>query len=158
MGLIGTPVALLSIANCEAFVQRTIDRSTIRFAPAEREELLAEGLAILYELADSYAPGLGGREASTSTFDGYAAMFLPRRLGDAWHKSHPEHRYVTDPDTGRRGWVYGAPMVSLNGLTDSPEGGDHHLRFAHRVGDFIQAASLGLSRSRIPSAGRRLAQ
>jgi hypothetical protein len=146
MGLIGQPVAILDIANAEAFVQRTIDASGIQYSPHEREELLAEGLAILFELARKYNPGCGGRDASNSRFSGYAAMFLPRRLGDAWHRWHPEHRYVTDPTTGKRGWRYDRPTISLDGLAerDEEDNADHQLHRARTITAFVHTATVAL--------------
>lgn len=152
----GPPIVLLDIANCEAFVQRTIDRSQITYGPAEREELLSEGLTILYELAGKYNPGVGGRDATRSRFSGYAAMFLPRRLGDAWHKSHPNHRYVTHPDTGKRGWYYDLEAVSLDQLTDHAEssdngGADRQLLNARTITAFCHTATLSLLSRITPS-------
>lgn len=150
MGIIaGPPVRILDVANAEAFVQRTIDASGIQYSPHEREELLAEGLTILYELAAKYNPGVGGRDASNSRFSGYAAMFLPRRLGDAWHKWHPEHRYITDPTTGKRGWRYDQPMISLDGLTDTSDqdehgGVDRFLQHARTITSFCHCSTISL--------------
>jgi hypothetical protein len=84
-------------------------------------------------------------------------MFLPRRLGDAWHKWHPEHRYVTDPETGKRGWSYTPAMLSLDGLTDSssdPEqrGADRFLLNARSINAFCHATASKLGLSRIATA------
>jgi len=151
MGLIGEPVRILDVANAEAFVQRTIDASQIQYSASEREELLAEGLTILFELAGKYRPlpARPGIDAQPGRFSGYAAMFLPRRLGDAWHKWHPEHRYVTNPSTGKRGWHYEKPMVSLDGLADgnTARGGEHHLLNARGIAAFCHTASICFSPS-----------
>jgi hypothetical protein len=145
MGLIGRHVAVLDIANGEAFVQRCIDKSAIPHGPDEREELLAEGLTILCELAAKYKPlpARPGIDKQAGRFSGYAAMFLPRRLGDAWHKSHPEHRYVTNPETGKRGWHYGPGMLSLDGLAGAAgESSESHLLNARALGAFCHTASI----------------
>lgn len=151
MGLIGESVAILDVANAEAFVQRCIDKSTIRYDSSEREELLAEGLTILYELAGKYKPlpMRPGIDKKAGRFSGYAAMFLPRRLGDAWHKSHPEHLYITDPESGKRGWHYGAGPLSLDSLTESANpgdsyGGERHLLHARTITSFCHAATVAL--------------
>jgi hypothetical protein len=113
------PIRLADIANVEAFVEAAITKSRIPLEPGEREVLLSEGLTILYELYSKYKPGVGGRDATRSRFSGYAAMFLPRRLGDAWRRSHRDsHRYVTNPDTGQRGWVYAERPASLEQLRE----------------------------------------
>jgi hypothetical protein len=145
MGLLGQPVAILDIENCEAFVQRTIDRSGIEYSASEREELLAEGLTILCELAGKYKPlpMRPGIDKQAGRFSGYAAMFLPRRLGDAWHKIHLEHRYVTNPDTGKRGWYYMPPVLSLDGLASGDaDSGEHHLLNARALNHFCHATSV----------------
>jgi hypothetical protein len=79
-------------------------------------------------------------------------MFLPRRLGDAWHKSHPEHRYITDPLTGKRGWRYDHPAVSLDAITAEPDGaGDRHLLHARAITHFSHCATLDLLGRTTPS-------
>ena len=81
----------------------------------ERDELHREGLAILYQLARRYQPRIGDA-TQDGRFSGYAAMFLPRKLGDAWHAMHPEHRHLTDKTTGERRWHYGDKAVSLEAV------------------------------------------
>lgn len=149
MGLLPAPIAILDIANAEAFVQRTIDRSGIEYSASEREELLAEGLTILCELAGKYKPlpMRPGIDKQAGRFSGYAAMFLPRRLGDAWHKMHLEHRYVTNPDTGKRGWYYDRPMLSLDELGGGAGGElrEHHLLHARGLTAFCHTASISFA-------------
>jgi hypothetical protein len=153
MGLIGQQIRLGDVDNLEAFVQRTIDRSQIQYSPQEREELLAEGLAISYELAAKYKPlpMRPGIDTKPGRFSGYLAMFLPRRLGDAWHRNHPNHRYITDPDTGLRSWHYEAPMLSLDSLMDQEQGdgmlgprygAEHQLMGARSITAFCHATNL----------------
>jgi hypothetical protein len=75
-------------------------------------------------------------------------MFLPRRLGDAWHRWHPEHRYITDPATGRRRWHYDPPTMSLDGLYEARGGdageslGDAALAKARTLRDFVPTTQL----------------
>lgn len=147
MGLLGEPIAIGDIANAEAFVQRTIDRSGIEYSASEREELLAEGLTILCELARKYKPlpMRPGIDKQAGRFSGYAAMFLPRRLGDAWHKMHLEHRYVTNPDTGKRGWYYDSPMLSLDELGGGGEQRESHLLHARGLPSFCHTASISFA-------------
>jgi hypothetical protein len=98
-------------------------------------------------LADRYKPQMSGYTQS-GRFSGYAAMFLPRRLGDAWHKWHPEHRYITDPETGKRGWHYDQPMISLDSLTNAAGGdsdqSDRHFLHAKPINGFCHAGTLRL--------------
>jgi hypothetical protein len=102
---LATPLRLHDVDDAEGFVAATISRSGIPFDPSEHQELMLEGLAILCELAAKYEPHRPGYKQA-GRFSGYAAQFLPRRLGDAWHRLHPNHRYVTDPVTGKRSWHY----------------------------------------------------
>lgn len=135
--LLPAKIRVHDIEDAEGFVAATIERSGIRPAPAEHEELLAEGLAILFELASRFEPQREGYERP-GRFSGFAAQFLPRKLGDAWHKLHPEHRYVTGED-GKRRWVYFEAPVSLDAALAGPDpdrsGGDSveaRLRSSHR--------------------------
>lgn len=144
MGMIsGPPIRILDVENAEGFVQRCIDKSQIPYGPDEREELLAEGLTILCALAGKYKPlpMRPGIDKQAGRFSGYAAMFLPRRLGDFWHQSHPEHRYITDAATGKRGWHYGQAAISLDGLNSLTPGADpeRHLLKAKTINAFCHA-------------------
>lgn len=110
-------VALGDIDDVWNFVAGTLNRferdAGITLEKDERDELQLEGICILFELAGRFEPHRPGY-AQAGRFSGYAAMFLPRRLGDAWHRSHPEHKYVTDPQTGKRRWEYLKGTVSLD--------------------------------------------
>jgi hypothetical protein len=113
------PTSLGDIEDVEAFVNGTLNASGIEFQAWEREDLVAEGLAILYSLFDRFEPHRPGY-ARPGKFSGFAAMFLPRKLGDSWHRNRPEHRYVTGPD-GHREWRFFRAHTSLDEITgDSP--------------------------------------
>ncbi len=116
-------VAIHTVLDVRAFVASTLNRSGIRFPEDEREELLAEGICIMVELGRAW----DGR----GKFDGYAAHYLPKRLADAWHKSHREHTYATTED-GSREWRYDQPPESLDqsARIDHPDwGGDGVVEF-----------------------------
>lgn len=117
--LLPAKIRVHDIEDAEGFVAATIERSGIRPAPTEHEELIAEGLAILYELAAKFEPQREGYD-TPGRFSGFAAQFLPRKLGDAWHKLHPEHRYVTGED-GKRHWVYFEAPASLDAVLAGPD-------------------------------------
>jgi hypothetical protein len=124
--LLTTSVSLHDIEDVERFVANSLHRSGLPFKPQEQEELISEGICILYELAERYEPKRVGY-AQAGRFSGYAAQFLPRRLGDAWHKRHPEHRRIAGED-GKRRWVYTEPALSFDeiislGPRRNPEGG-----------------------------------
>lgn len=112
--LLPTQIALHDVRDIEAFVAGRIYSSGLKLPPDEREELLLEGITISYELADRFEPHRPGY-ATAGRFSGYLAQFLSRRLSDAWHRSHPEHRTVRDAD-GKRRWQYDPPPVSLDAL------------------------------------------
>ena len=88
----------------------------------EREELVLEGIAIMYSLKQKYEPRRGDH-AQGGWFSGYAAYFLPKKLGEAWHRLHENHRYVTQPD-GKRKWVYLKESSSLEAMHERRTSGD----------------------------------
>jgi len=107
-------VALHDVKDASAFVHATINRSRIVLTLAEREDLHAEGMAIMVKLARDYQPHIAGHDHE-GRFSGYAAMYLPRKLGDVWHRNHPEHQLRTQDD-GKRRWEYSERAVSLDAL------------------------------------------
>jgi hypothetical protein len=142
--LLATPFRLHDIDDVEGFVAATIKRAGITADEDEMQELKLEGIAILFELERKFDPHRPGYDRP-GWFSGYAAQFLPRRLGDAWHRAHPEHRYVTGPD-GKRRWVYDQAPASLDAITSSKphagDRGDFHgndgvMARVRRLGEFI---------------------
>ena len=117
MAILTVPVALFDVRDIEAFVQATINRSRRRYEPDEREELVAEGLRIAYDLASRFDPHRDGYEQE-GRFSGFLAKFLPLKLEDAYHRLHPEHVLRTDPESGRRSYVYGSKAVSLEAIVE----------------------------------------
>lgn len=112
------------IHDVDAWVQAGINRfqkptarriHRIELSEHEREELALAGIQILYDLHRKYEPHMAGYQQAGS-FSGYAAMYWPRKTGDAWHRLHPEHQLRTQPDGGRR-WHYGERAISLEALT-----------------------------------------
>lgn len=106
-------VVLHDVLDVEAFVRATIRKVNLRMTTEEHDELVAEGVAIMVKLAQRYEPRRAGYDRD-GTFAGYAAKYLPLRLSEAWHRMHPGHSFVTDPQTGVRGWVYDDVPVSLD--------------------------------------------
>lgn len=131
--MLATAVSLHDIRDVEAFVGSTLGRAGIRpDDPIEREDLIADGILIVSELAERYEPHRDGY-ARAGSFAGYCAKFLPGRMRDAWHSRHPEHSYVTRDD-GRREWSYGESAISLDGLREqNPDGVE--LRIGARVSE-----------------------
>lgn len=118
--MLPTTVRLHDIDDVEGFVCATIERSRIQPTEQEKEELIQDGLCILYALAEKFEPHREGY-AQAGRFSGFAAQFLPRRLGDAWHSRHPEHVRVVNPDTGKREWKYRESPISLDAFLE-PKG------------------------------------
>ena len=106
-------VALHDIRDAEAFVIDTVVATGLRLSDDEREELTAEGLAILCRMAQKYEPRRGGH-TQDGRFSGYAARYLRGKILDAWHALHPEHLSVRS--NGQRGRTSGQPALSLQGL------------------------------------------
>lgn len=116
------PVQLHNIRDAAAFTVEALERSGITYDEHEREDLIAEGMAILCTMAARWSPEDHGD--GTGSFLGYAHTYLPRRLLDAWHKSHPEHSYRTQPD-GKRRWEYGRearPLEAFVRVRDEEDG------------------------------------
>jgi hypothetical protein len=109
---VATGCQLYDIADVEAFTRGTLYKSGLALEHEEQEELVAEGICILYQLAEHYEPHRNGY-ASAGCFSGFAAVFQPRRLGDVWHSRHPEHRYRTT-ENGKRAWEYSKGPVTLD--------------------------------------------
>lgn len=123
--MLPTTVQLHDIDDVEGFVCGTIEKAGLGGVPAhEKEELILDGLRIIYELERRFEPHRPGY-AQPGRFSGFAAQFLPRRLGDAWHSRHPEHVRVVNPATGKREWRYREKPISLDHLlraNDDAEG------------------------------------
>ena len=124
--------SLLDVRDPRGFVAAAIQKSGVRPSPAQRDDLIAEGLAILCDLAGRYEPH---REGYTrpGKFSGYAASLLPRRMQDAWHQMNPTLT-SRDEETGKRVREFLKhttlddeslpPLAATYGLVDSPEGYD----------------------------------
>lgn len=108
------PQSLGDIDDVEAFVNGTLNASGIEFQAWEREDLVAEGLCVLYDLFAKFEPHKAGY-AQPGRFSGWAAWALPKKLGDCWHRGRPEHRYVTSVG-GKREWRFFKASTSLDGL------------------------------------------
>jgi hypothetical protein len=131
MQLLPRVVSLHDIGDVEMFIQAQLNEWRTNAGHVltvdEREELAAESLCILYELAARFEPHREGY-AQAGRFSGFAAAYLPKKLGDAWHRRNPGHRYITDAATGKRRWQFFLEAVSLDGIRDDLDartGGAH---------------------------------
>lgn len=122
--MLATSVALHDVDDVEGFVHGTLNdigrRANTNIRGEERDELVLEGLTLMYELAARYAPQEDHAQ-QVSRFSGYAAYLLPKKLTTAWHRLHENHRYTTRPD-GKREWLYLKPAISFDGLCDTGGG------------------------------------
>jgi hypothetical protein len=114
----------------------------LRLTGDEHEELLAEGLLILCQMAEAYEPGFGGRDPAGSRFSGYAMKYLPGKLRDAWRRRHPE--YCLSRRDGMSPWERRARCVSLEAFSQPDPGhqhshGDHARSLVELVADLRAA-------------------
>lgn len=121
--------SLLDVRDPRGFVAAAIQRSGVRCGPDQRDDLIAEGLAILCDLARKYEPHREGY-AKAGKFSGYAASLLPRRMQDAWHQMNAT---ITSRDEdGKRVREFLPPARALHdeglpefaatyGLVDQPQ-------------------------------------
>lgn len=110
-GILSGPVQLHNIRNVEAVIAVCIRKSGLQLSPDEWDELLAEGLLIVSEMATKFEPHRDGYEQGGS-FYGYVMTYLPRKLGGAWHRTHETHVLVSRG--GKRKWVYYDEPASLD--------------------------------------------
>lgn len=107
--MLRTQVSLHDILDVEAFVVMCIKRSGAQVKPSEFEDMIAEGICILYAMSERYNPHMEGY-VRPGRFSGYAVKYLPRKMKEAWHRSHEEHLHRTQPDGRRRYEYYAKPM------------------------------------------------
>lgn len=138
-------VSLHNILDAEKFVQHCMNKARgIVLSEGEREELLAEGLCILVELSLRYDPDKDrSADEPTKGFFGYALYLLPRKLGDAWHRSNPTHLLRTHADGIRRYEYVKGPrsldqVIELGGSDGTADGRvELHTGNTRSLGDFI---------------------
>jgi hypothetical protein len=116
-------IQIHDVDDATAFVNASITRSRARLTVEQREDLVQEGLRLLWALSLAYEPGKNGRDPATSKFSGYAAKYLPGKLSDARHRLEGHRHAMVD---GVRQWQYDQPTVSLEGMREeNPDGADH---------------------------------
>lgn len=126
--MLATRVSLHDIEDVWAFVNERLNDEfrEIDMGEDERAELVAEGLAILYQLAGRFDPRRAGH-TQAGRFSGFAAFYLPKKLKTAWHRMHPEHVYVT-LEGGKRSWLYLRRAESLDAAQTGRDGGSREVR------------------------------
>jgi hypothetical protein len=104
-------IALRDIKDVEAFVIACVKRAGTGAPPMYWEDLVSEGITLLYAMERNYKYQLDGY-AVEGRFSGYAIKWLPKQINQAWHKSQEHHLYLTDPGDGKRKWTYRISPVS----------------------------------------------
>jgi len=133
-------VSIWDVKEPEAFVRAMIVKTKLKIPdPYEREDVVAEGMAILVDLASKFKPHMAGY-AKAGSFAGYCSQYLPRKIWAAWHNMHPEHLLCTQDD-GKKRYIYGEAPASLDekleqGIDDGPAS-------LRTVGDFVFARTPG---------------
>lgn len=146
-------VQLHNIRDAAAFVTSTLSRTNLTVDDTEREDLIAEGLAVLIEMANAWKPERHGN--GTGSFYGYASTYLPRRLIDAWHRNHREHTYATLED-GTRRWEYGHAPDSIYDSNGDPlpiVGTSHHPQLVPTSG-YYPGDTIAQALTRVPAEYR----
>lgn len=117
--MLGRKIALHDIKDVEAFVIMCLKRSGCGAPPEHWDDLICEGIVLLYRMAGNYKPRMNGHEVD-GRFSGYAVMWLPKQINQAWHKSQAHHLYAKDDD-GNRGWTYRLAPVSYELIAEEAE-------------------------------------
>lgn len=116
MSFLREPVSLHDIKNVEAFVVNCVQRSGSAPLPHEWEDMIAEGVAMLYKMGNDYDPERNEDGSDTFKFSGYAIRYLPKKLREHWHRSREEHLEKLQPD-GKRKWIYHQSALSWDQIT-----------------------------------------
>lgn len=94
-------VKMHDVEDAKAFVCAMIDRRLV-LREDQREDLVAEGLAIMVRLAADYQPGRNGLDPGRSSFAGYASVYLRKQLGEAFRRmsEQPEPVSLDSTESG----------------------------------------------------------
>lgn len=111
-------VPIHDIRDAQRFVAAAVHRLPFRLDREETEELVAEGQAILLELANAYTDHKEGYD-QPGRFSGYASQYLPRRLIRAYHNLHETH-YEARTEDGRE-WRQAPPPIRLDDPDETHE-------------------------------------
>lgn len=114
LGCLPSPVPLLDIHDLDAYVGAAITRLRLVLDPWEREELEAEGYALLCEMASTW-------EDRGAMFSWQVRERFEKRLCSALHDLRGDIR--PRADDGSRRWLP-RPETSLDQLLDTAERSD----------------------------------
>lgn len=143
------------IDDVERFVVMCIKRSGAGVLPHEWQDMIAEGLAILYKMYGDYDEGRNVDGGSDFKFSGYAIRYMPKKIKESWHRSHEEHLQRTQDD-GKRRWEYHKKAISWDLLIAVQDDTETHLdeRTIRTAGNFIDPPSIDPRRVRTDAEDR----
>lgn len=118
--VLSAKVSLHDVEDVEAFVIMCIKRSGCNAPSSAWDDLICEGICLLYKMASNYKPRLDGY-TQDGRFSGYAVKWLPKQILKAWHTSHEHHLYTKDPITKKRGWTYRLAPVSFEMINNGDQ-------------------------------------
>lgn len=131
--MLSSRVELHDIKDAEAFVVGTIRRKVRMIGPMDWEDMVAEGLMILVDLARLYDPERDrakkaqaghvckGPTCCKPSFAGYANFLLPKKIIEAYYRNKPECMLRTKSD-GTRSYVILESAVSVDERNDKNNG------------------------------------
>ena len=142
--------SIYDVEDIEAFVVMCIKRSGVKPMSHEWEDLVAEGLCLLWAMSNNYQQGIG-------CFSGYAVKYMPRKIREAYNRGS-EHALHRTQEDGTRRWEYYERAVSLDALMqeNKEERGGLNESTVRVVGEFVhpQKSELQPQKSLNP-AGRK---
>lgn len=126
--------SIYDIDDIEAFIIMCIKRSGAKPLQSEWEDLIAEGLYLLWAMSERYDTTIG-------CFSGYALKYMPRKLKH-YYMSTQEHCVLrTKPDKSREWSSYARPVSWEQVTSNHSEGGQKRVLHEERLrkpGDFVQ--------------------
>lgn len=136
--MLGRQCSIYDVDDIEAFVRMCIKRSGVKPLVHEWEDLVAEGVCLLWAMSNSYKPKLDGYEQE-GRFSGYAIKYMPRKIRESYNRNTEHALHRTQPD-GTRKWEYYERAVSYDELVQERREDSHpfHESTVRVVGDFVQ--------------------
>jgi DNA-directed RNA polymerase specialized sigma subunit len=104
-------VPLVDIRDVRGYVARVVERKFSETPASEREELVSEGVALLYALHGKWEP------ERCASFSDFASTYLPLRLIDYWRREMRQRNIARRNGTDQR-YVYSG-VSSLDQLSEA---------------------------------------
>lgn len=149
--MLGRQCSIYDVEDIEAFVIMCIKRSGVKPMSHEWEDLVAEGIALLWAMSNNYKVGVG-------CFSGYAVKYMPRKIRESYNRGS-EHALHRTQDDGTRKWEYYDRAVSLDALMEErrDDSGTPNLNEStvRLLGDFVSPQRVEISHSLNPAGKER---